>query len=388
MNKKVSVILFLLCLILLQGIIYVWNKNNKTETNSEDQGVEISVDEGRKTPIKIPERKYTYQDALNSITAEELKKHVYYLASDELEGRMSGKKGNVKAFDYIKKTYEKYGLKTMYDKFKIRRVNPGPHNEIGDDFTQNVYAWIEGNDPVLKNEIVVIGAHGDHIGYGPRYSRTPNRREVHNGADDNASGTAALLVLAKAFSMLKGKNKRTVVFMSFSAEEMGLIGSAHYVRNPKFPIGNPNLKNHVFMLNMDMIGYLDKGKYYGWFASGQSSVDIDRHIRELNQKYQFAIRITSRRSGGSDHAVFYNRGIPVAFLHTGLHRYYHTPDDDAHRINYEGMEKVAKYAFELAWRICQSDKRPKFNQKDFKPMHCTHDHGHRDVPFHVHQEKR
>lgn len=276
---------------------------------------------------EIP-KEYTYEDAIASIKEIELKKDLEYLASRELEGRMSGKKGNVLAAEYIQKAYESYGLKTMYQKFNIQRMNPGPKNETGDDFTQNIYAWIEGNDPILKDEIVVIGAHMDHIGYGPQMSRS-RKIDIHPGADDNASGTVALMEIAQAFSMLKGKNKRTVVFQSYSAEEMGLIGSRYYCNNPTFPQSSPNINKHIFMLNMDMVGYLGKGKYAVAFSAGESSVDISTIIDELVPKYSFAKSITSRGSGGSDHASFYNKKVPIAFLHTGLHDYYHTPEDTA-----------------------------------------------------------
>jgi Zn-dependent M28 family amino/carboxypeptidase len=226
----------------------------------------------------------------------------------------------------------------------------------------------------------------DHIGYGPQMSRASGRREIHPGADDNASGTVALMEIAQAFSMLKGKNKRTVVFQSYSAEEMGLIGSRYYCNNPTFPINSPNLQKHIFMLNMDMVGYLGKGKYDAGFSAGESSVDISTIINELGGKYSFAKSVTSRGSGGSDHASFYNKKIPIAFLHTGLHSYYHTPDDTADKINYAGVEKVAKYGFELAWKIVQSDNSPRFNYGTFKAMEYTHDHGHSETPFPKHKD--
>jgi len=323
---------------------------------------------------EIP-KEYSYEDALDSIKEVELKRDLEYLASRELEGRMSGKKGNVLAAEYIKKAYEAYGLQTMYQKFNIQRMNSGPKNETGDNFTQNIYAWIEGNDPTLKDEIVVIGAHMDHIGYGPQMSRS-RRIDVHPGADDNASGTVALMEIAQAFSMLKGKNKRTVVFQSYSAEEMGLIGSRYYCNNPTFPQSGPSINKHIFMLNMDMVGYLGKGRYTVAFSAGESSVDISTIINELVPKYSFAKNITSRGSGGSDHASFYNKKIPIAFLHTGLHDYYHTPEDTADKINYAGIEKVAKYGFELAWKVVQSDVSPRFNYGEFKEMEYKHDHGH------------
>jgi Zn-dependent M28 family amino/carboxypeptidase len=135
------------------------------------------------------------------------------------------------------------------------------------------------------------------------------------------------------------------------------------------------------MINLDMVGYLGRGQYFTGFNSGDSSPDIGRIIEDLNKKYSFAKKITSRGSGGSDHASFYNKRVPIAFLHTGLHRYYHTPDDTADKINYDGIEKVARYGFELAWRICQAEGQPIFNVAKFKEMPYVHDHGHPEVPF-------
>jgi hypothetical protein len=368
-------VLFLCCL----GVVAIHITKGPHEQSPPSITMPVESVDGGSTPLEPKE--YTVEEAIQAINRAELEHDLRYLASDELEGRMSGKRGNVLAADFIKRKYESFGLETMYHKFNINRVNPGPKNEIGDNFTQNIYAWIPGNDPKLKDEIVVVGAHMDHIGYGPSMSRTPRRREVHNGADDNASGTVALLQIAKAFSMLKGQNKRTVVFQSYSAEEMGLIGSRFYCNNPIFPQGNPSIRSHVAMINLDMVGYLGRGRYFAGFEAGDSSIDIGKIINNLNGKYSFAKKITSRGSGGSDHASFYNKRVPVAFLHTGLHDYYHTPDDIADRINFDGIEQISRYAFELAWAICQSDNRPVFNEADFKAMEYTHDHGHKEVPF-------
>lgn len=336
------------------------------------------------TPAPVQPSEIGIEEALATITEAELKSNLYYLASQDLEGRMSGKKGNVVAAEFIKKEFEKYGLPTEYDRFNIKRLNPGPKNETGDDFTQNIYAWIEGSDPVLKNEIVVIGAHMDHIGYGPSMSRS-RRIAIHPGADDNASGTVAIMEIAQALA--RTKPKRTIVIQSYSAEEMGLIGSRHYCNHPTFPRNNPSIKSHVGMVNLDMVGYLDQGYYFAGFNEGDSSVDLGKIIAKLNSKYSFAKKITSRGSGGSDHASFYNSGVPVAFLHTGLHDYYHTPDDTADKINYTGMEQVARYACELVWEIANADSRPQFNYAAFKPMEYVHDHGHPDMPFYHHYHR-
>jgi hypothetical protein len=331
-------------------------------------------------PDKRPQAESSYEEAVASINEGTLKKDLVHLCSDQLEGRMSGKNGNKLAAEYIKGRYENFGLQTMYHRFPMARYNPGPKNERGDDFSDNIYAWIDGNDVVLKNEVVVVGAHMDHLGYGPRGSQAPGRsNQIHPGADDNGSGTVALLEIARAFSMMKGKVKRTVVFMAFSGEEMGLIGSKYYCDNPVFPKSSPSMTKHVAMINMDMIGYLKKGEFLAGFNENNSSADIDKIIGELNTRYSFAKSISGRGAGGSDHAPFYNKRVPVVCLHTGMHRNYHTPNDTADKINYKGMEQIARYAFELSWRVATGDSRPTFNYASFKEMDYGHDHG--KMPF-------
>lgn len=357
MNKKTIIISVLTFSLMLINCYLIIKPKASTQNNNSQ-------------PIK----QNTYESVLSEISQENLRKNLEYLASDQLEGRMSGKKGNVLAAEFVKNQFESFGLKTIYHKFKIKRMNPGPGNEVGDDFTQNVYAWIDGKDEKLKNEIIVIGAHMDHIGYGPSMSRSGGGK-IHPGADDNASGTVALINLAECFSKLKDKNKRTVVFMAFSAEEMGLLGSKFYCDEPLFPLEKPDIKSHIFMLNMDMIGYLGQGKHSVSFRNNNSSVEVDKIIGQLSEKYSFAPNITSRRSGGSDHACFYNKKIPIAFLHTGLHAHYHKPSDTADKINYEGLTSVVKYAFELSWGVTNNEKTPVFNCSNFEPMDLKHDHG-------------
>jgi len=319
----------------------------------------------KQKPIKeISSDYYSFEDGLNSINNRDCLENIKYLASDELEGRMSGKKGNIKSFEFLKKKFESYGLKTISQKFKINKVNSGPNNEIGDDFTQNLYAYVEGDS--LKDEIVVVGAHFDHIGYGPRYSRS-NSISVHNGADDNASGTVAVLEVAKAFSKLKPS--RTVVFQLYSAEEMGLIGSKFYCDFPLFPLDKPDIKNHVAMINLDMVGHLEKSKHQ---VSIPESVDLPLEILKLNEKYKFSKNILSKGSG-SDHVSFNNKKIPVIFIHTGLHKYYHTPEDDVETLNIEGIAEISKFVFELAWNLANK-QRPKQDISKFKELQQTYDH--------------
>lgn len=360
--------ILMLSLSILFGVVLISKKQN-FDKPEQKQPSEIEL-----KPKEQPKLE-TMEQALNKINSESAKKAVEYLASNELEGRMSGKKGNILAANFIKKEFESFGYKTKLQKFSIERMNAGPNKESGDDFTCNVIAWLTGKDDILKNEVVVVGAHMDHIGYGPRMSMQ-SKIQIHPGADDNASGTAALLEIAKA--MAKLENKRTLVFIAFSAEEMGLLGSRHYVNHPEFPEGNPSINKHVFMLNMDMVGYLKKGKLPVGFSDVNSSIDINKYIGDLNEKYSFAKTITSRGSGGSDHASFYNKKVPIAFLHTGGHNYYHTPKDTADKLNYDGIAAVSKYATELTWKICQEDRKPVFNLENFKEMPMTHDHGIKD----------
>ena len=329
--------------------------------------------ENHEIPKEKPKKQYdTLEIALSKISADSAKKTVEYLASDELEGRMSGKKGNVIAAEFIKNEFDKYGYNTQYQKFKIRRINEGPKKEQGDDFTQNICAWSVGKDENRKKDVVVIGAHMDHIGYGPRMSNAPNKLKIHPGADDNASGTAALLEIAKGMANLN--NKKTILFIAFSAEEMGLLGSEFYVNNPILPAEEPNIKKHIFMLNMDMVGYLKKNQVKVSFENQESSIDVTKYIGELSNKYSFAKSITSRGSGGSDHASFYNKRIPIAFLHTGGHNYYHTPADTPEKLNYDGIEKISKYALELIWKVSEEEKIPVFNHGSFQSMPTDHDH--------------
>ena len=135
------------------------------------------------------------------------------------------------------------------------------------------------------------------------------------------------------------------------------------------------------MLNMDMVGMLDRGRHTYSFASGASSVDIDPILKSLSSRYRFGERITSQSSGGSDHASFYNKEVPVAFLHTGGHPHYHTPSDTPDKIDFEGLAQVAKFATELIVAVDQSENPPRFSYSTFKPLPYRHDHSHPETPF-------
>jgi len=335
MLKMRKIIAALLSFILVIIVLLVYNKND------------IKIDDV--IPYQPPKKNISFNESLLSVNKEGLKSILYFLTSSDLEGRMSGKKGNDLAKDYIFRYYSELGYTVSLQEFAIQNLNN--YKEQGSGRTCNVIAVLSGNDVNLSDETVVIGAHYDHIGYGPSMSQTPQRREIHPGADDNASGTTALLGAAKRLSMMKGKNKRRIVFISFSAEEMGLIGAKYYVNNPKHT-------NMVFMLNMDMVGRLNGNKEISALGAG-SSVEVSRVIEGLSG-YPFKARITSGSGGGSDHVPFYQKSIPVCFLHTGMHNDYHTPDDTANKIDFDGLVWVSRYAANIVWEVSNLSQKPTF----------------------------
>ncbi|MCZ7601540.1 MAG: M28 family peptidase [Melioribacteraceae bacterium] len=218
----------------------------------------------------------------------------------------------------------------------------------------NVAGYLEGNDPNLKDEYIVIGAHFDHLGWGVDGSMyRGDEPMIHNGADDNASGTSGLLEIAEKLAANKENLKRSIVFMGFNAEELGLLGSAHTVNN--FPV---DLQNTVAMLNMDMIGRLSDDKALTIIGTGTSSVWKD--MLETNNTMEFQLKFNDDGWGGSDHQSFTLKEIPVLFFFTGIHEDYHKPSDDWDKINLEGQKKVADYVYTVTTKIDELDERPDF----------------------------
>ena len=214
----------------------------------------------------------------------------------------------------------------------------------------NVVGILEGNDPKLKREYIVIGAHYDHLGRGGESSRDPNSSEIHHGADDNASGTAGLLEAARVLSADRSRLRRSVVFIAFSAEESGLIGSKAYVNNPAVPLADT-----VAMLNMDMIGRLrDRKLTVGGIGT---SPEFRKMVSDLN-KDVFSLQLSEDGFGPSDHSSFYSKQIPVLFFFTGTHDDYHKPSDTADKINYEGEAKIVSLVADSLQAIDRGDTRP------------------------------
>ncbi|GIX03699.1 MAG: aminopeptidase [Planctomycetaceae bacterium] len=223
----------------------------------------------------------------------------------------------------------------------------------------NVIGVLEGQGP-LAQETIVIGAHYDHLGRGGANSLAPGSQEIHNGADDNASGTVALLELARRFAARRSVPRR-LVFIAFTAEEMGLLGSAHYVKEPIFP-----LEQTIAMFNLDMVGRLQDNKLMV-YGSGTSTRWKDL-ITRCNQATQFQLGWHPEGFGPSDHSSFYGKKIPVIHLFTGLHPDYHKPSDDWDKLNYEGMVRVIELMECLIADTMQQPERPDYVEVKGRPV--------------------
>jgi aminopeptidase YwaD len=253
----------------------------------------------------------------------------------------------------------------------------------------NVVGILPGSDPKLKSEAIVIGAHYDHLGRGGEGSLAPREGDIHHGADDNASGVAGLIELARMFS--SQKLRRTIVFIAFSGEEEGLIGSNYYVNHPIVPLANT-----VAMINMDMIGRLkDKALIVGGVGTAQewrSMIDADNSMQSMTVSLntarsdgpptsasmpivvgangqpvvtmdpakQFLLTLNEDGYGPSDHSSFYSKQVPVLFFWTGTHNDYHKPSDTADKINYEGEARIVGFVSRVVRDIDRSDKRPTY----------------------------
>lgn len=219
---------------------------------------------------------------------------------------------------------------------------------IRDMSSQNVVGYLEGKDPILKNEFLIIGAHYDHVGYQKEHE--PGKDYVFNGADDNASGTSAVLAIAQAFARQHEKPRRSVLFITFAGEEKGLYGSRSYTDQPLFP-----LDRTVAMLNLDMVG---RNSVDSVFIIGESkSPDIAQINREENKEIGFVLVTEDKVLGGSDHQSFYKKKVPFLFYFSGFHPDYHQLSDNPEFINTAKLAKVARLAFRTAWRIANDDRR-------------------------------
>ncbi len=267
---------------------------------------------------------------------------------------------------FIDKLFKTEGLnfKEYYDKiieskkpssFEFKNSSVSITTEIREveSISWNVGGYVEGSNPELKNEHIIIGAHFDHLGMGGDGSLyRGNEPQIHNGADDNASGTTGVLELAEKFSSEKNNIKRTIVFLAVSGEELGLLGSNYFVNNMPFLA-----EDAITMINMDMIGRL-KDSSLIVYGTGTSSNWED--ILNEHNNYGFNLTFNDEGYGPSDHSSFYGKKIPVLFFFTGTHEDYHKPSDDSDKINAEGEEAILNYIYNVATDIDQNTERPDY----------------------------
>lgn len=220
-----------------------------------------------------------------------------------------------------------------------------------------------GTDPTLKDEVVIVGAHHDHLGTTSDYGcKAAGGNSICNGADDNGTGAIAVLALARALSKLQGQNRRTLVFMMFGAEEKGLVGSKHYVQNPLYP-----LSKTVYMINIDMIGDSSGGKVSALGAS--RSQLATQWINDAAGKYGVSATPTQSAGSGSDHYHFALSQVPYVFFHTGISACYHATCDTVEKIYYPEYAKITRAIAHFMWTLSQSDQSPR---SDFvAPTSCA-----------------
>lgn len=285
----------------------------------------------------------------------EIRKHVEFLASDDLEGRGTGTLGEMKAANYIANQFKEIGLKpagkdqSYFQPFQVSYGVEGyPHTVTA----KNVIGFLDNGAP----STIVLGAHFDHLGKGYQTgSLTPDsKNQIHNGADDNASGTSGLIELARYFSG-NGKNeKNNILFMAFSGEELGLLGSKYFTESPTIPLTSVSA-----MINMDMIGRLDEAK--GVIVSGWGTSPIwGKVIPEAAQKQKIRYTVDSSGVGASDHTSFYLKNIPVVQFFTGSHGDYHKVSDDADKLNYEGEARILKVITTVIQKLDEEKEKPTF----------------------------
>ncbi len=268
---------------------------------------------------------------------------VVYLASDYLEGRGTGTIGEKRAADYIVQRFKEIGVApkgengTWFQEFPWHEItNPhSPEKGKVEGKGKNVIGYIDNG----AKTTVVIGGHYDHLGMGGRGSLYDGEPKIHNGADDNASGIAAMLRIAKHLKESKLKSNN-YLFIAFSGEEKGLFGSKYFAANPTIPIEEIN-----YMFNMDMVGMLNMTRVLAVQGTGTSP--MWKKVLEGKNKQALEIKGTESGVGPSDHTSFYLKDIPVLHFFSGAHADYHKPSDDTHLVNFKGLQEIVDYSFGL-----------------------------------------
>jgi hypothetical protein len=272
---------------------------------------------------------------------------VRFLADDRQEGRGVGTPGLERAGAYIRDAFSRAGLQASFQDFTIPPDAPAVlHTNLGGKPTRNVIAILPGASPILRGEFVVIGAHYDHLGKGGFGSMDPDSTgRIHNGADDNASGTAALIEIGRALVARGTKPARTIVLVAFSGEELGTLGSSFFAQHA---LPQP-IDSLYAMINLDMVGRMRNARL---LALGSATAkEFPALLDSLNSPPRFDLRASGDGWGPSDHAVFYAARRPVLHFFTDLHDDYHRTTDDWEKLNVTGIAQVAQFVADLGWAL-------------------------------------
>jgi hypothetical protein len=278
---------------------------------------------------------------------------IRFLSDDQLQGRMTGSRGTDSAAAYLARRFSQVGLQPAaggwFQSFTVGREAPAARQaQTSALIGKNVIGILPGRDPVLRNQTIILGAHYDHLGLGGFGSLDPDSTGlVHNGADDNASGAAALIQVAARLAA--SPPARTVVFIAFSGEELGLLGSAYYVKQPIYPLAST-----LAMVNLDMVGRLRNGRLIVYGA--RSAKEFPALLDSLNWYAGFDLKAQGDGYGPSDHSSFYAAKRPVLHLFTDLHEDYHRTTDDWQKVNYDGLKRVADFTLGLVTALANRPK--------------------------------
>lgn len=311
---------------------------------------------------KASSKKGDASNYLKAISIESLQANLNVIAADSMQGRETGSEGQKKAGRYIIDFYKKHhigfpkGATDYYQRIPAAYLNAKYNEDLPD--SENIWAFIEGSEK--PDEIVVISAHYDHVGV--------KRGAIYNGADDDGSGTVAVMEIAAAFQKAKEEGhgpKRSILILHMTGEEHGLHGSRYYSENPLFPLANTDAD-----VNIDMIGrrddlHKDTNKYVYLIGSDYLSSDLYKICEDVNKKYKFLDidykyndkNDPERFYYRSDHYNFAKNGIPVVFIFNGTHEDYHKATDEVSKIEFDALTTRTKFAFAITWEIANRDKK-------------------------------
>lgn len=326
-------------------------------------------------PIALTTLGVLAQPPVETASEQRLRADVAYLASPDLKGRGQGTPGLESAKNYLLDAYRKMGLDPKIQHFRAKtkalRALAGASPELAPDQPEsdspNIVVVIPGTDPELGKEYIALGAHFDHLGENPgalSLAKEEDRQLVHAGADDNASGTALVLELARR--LRERPPRRSILLLHFSGEELGLQGSGHWVKHPTVPLASVK-----FYFNFDMVGRLDPAApklSIGCLGVFKSETELlDRHVpRNITVDHDLGVYL-----GASDHMSLATQKIPSAFYFTGIHADYHRPTDTPDKINYAGQAQIGEAALGAIRELADATTAPAFDAESAKVLFPT-----------------